>query len=171
MKQFIKSPLKFLIILFSFYFFNLNVAFPHFGGRSYSNWKLKDHKVEGSLRIKAFLIRKMRFSESPKTNLTESLNTYLEEKIVVTKEDELCPLFKKPFSLPLQGGDMVVSFSFQFPKRLNDISKVKIYFNAFFPSLHSTFTLLKLITWGREKTSTFFFLKKRGPILYRKMSS
>jgi len=49
------------------------VAFSHFGGRSYSAWKLKDHKVEGSLRIKAFLIRKMRFSDSPKTNLTESL--------------------------------------------------------------------------------------------------
>ena len=116
MKLFRKSPFNFFIILLSSYFLHLNLAFSHFGGRSYSTWKLKDQKVEGSLRIKAFLIRKMRFSNTSKTNLTESLNTYLEEKIVITKEDELCPLFKKPFSLPLQGGDMVVSFSFNAQK-------------------------------------------------------
>ncbi len=161
MKQFIKSPLKFLIILFTFYFFYLNVAFSHFGGRSYSTWKLKDHKVEGSLRIKAFLIRKMRFSDSPKTNLTESLNNYLEEKIVVTKEDELCPLFKKPFSLPLQGGDMVVSFSFQCPKRLNDISKIKIYFNAFFPFSPQHLHFAEVNYLGKRENQYILFSKEK----------
>mgnify|MGYP001200737316 CR=1 FL=1 len=161
MNFFRQSPLKFLIILFSLNFLNLDVAFSHFGGRSYSTWKLRNKKVEASLRIKAFLIRKMRFSEPPKRNLTESLNAYLEEKVVVTKEDELCPLFKKPFSLPLQGGDIVVSFSFQCPKRLNDTSKIKIYFNAFFPFSPQHLHFAEIDYLGKRENQYILFSKEK----------
>ncbi|MBG08280.1 MAG: hypothetical protein CME68_05945 [Halobacteriovoraceae bacterium] len=161
MKFFRKRPLKHLFILISFYILNLNLAFSHFGGRSYSTWKLKDQKVEASLRIKAFLIRKMRFSDSPKMNLTESLNAYLEEKVVVTKEDEICPLYKRPFSLPLQGGDMVVSFSFQCPKRLNDVSKIKIYFNAFFPFSPQHLHFAEINYLGKRENQYILFSKEK----------
>ena len=117
--------------------------------------------MEASLRIKAFLIRKMRFSDAPKTNLTDSLNAYLEEKVVVTKEDELCPLFKKPFSLPLQGGDMVVTLSFQCPKRLTDISKIKIYFNAFFPFSPQHLHFAEINYQGKRENQYILFSKDK----------